>query len=100
MYVFFNHRTLRKHFEDPAMDDATLVKAAAAQYVRDMGPEATGYLREMQEIAFSLSDADSAQAWRDIAEAAQALLLAPTSDSSRPRTQSSLGVSFRAFANS
>jgi hypothetical protein len=82
------------------MDDATLVKAVAAQYVRDMGLEAIGYLREMQEIAGSLSDADSTQAWRDIADAAQALLLTTTSVSNGPRTQSSLGVSFRAFANS
>jgi hypothetical protein len=72
------------------MDDATLVKVVAAQYVQGMGLGAIPYLREMQELSVSLSDADSAQAWRDIADAAHAILLALASDSSRPQTQPSL----------
>ncbi|HEX2150677.1 MAG TPA: hypothetical protein VHG31_01610 [Stellaceae bacterium] len=82
------------------MDDATLVKAVAAQYVRDMGPEATGYLREMQELAFSLSDADSAQAWHDIKDAAHAILVALAADASRSQTSRRSACPFRAFANS
>jgi ABC-type branched-subunit amino acid transport system substrate-binding protein len=80
------------------MDDATLVKVVAARYLRDMGSEALRYLREMQELAAGLSDADSAEAWRDIADAARVILFTPTSDSARPRTQPALGA-FRGFAD-
>ena len=40
------------------MNDAPLVKLAAAQYVRGMGSGAILYLQEMQELATSLSDAE------------------------------------------
>jgi hypothetical protein len=74
------------------MDDATLVKIVAAQYLRDMGSGAIRYLREMQELAASLSDADSAGAWRDIEDMAQAMLLTVTPDSSRSEAQAALCV--------
>ena len=61
------------------MDDATLVKVVAARYLQDMGSEALRYLREMQELAAGLSDANSAEAWRDIADAARVILFTPTS---------------------
>jgi hypothetical protein len=57
------------------MDDTALVKVIAAQYVQGMGPEVIRYLRDMQELAAGLSDADSVQAWRDIEDAAHAILL-------------------------
>ena len=69
------------------MDDATLVKIVAAQYVRDRGSAAIRHLREMQELAADLSDADSAEAWRDIEEAAQAILHSMTPDIGRLRIQ-------------
>ena len=66
------------------MDDATLVKVVAAQHVRDWGPAAIGYLREMQELAASLFDYDSLKAWRDIEDIAQEILSTPAPASSRP----------------
>jgi hypothetical protein len=74
------------------MNDAILVKAVAAQYVRDRGAEAIRYLHDMQELAASLPDIDSAQTWREIADAARAILLTATSGSSRPGTQAALPV--------
>lgn len=74
------------------MDDATLVKIVAAQYVRDMGSGAIPFLRDMQEIAASLPDADSARAWRDIEDEARAILLTATSESNRPGTRAALCV--------
>jgi hypothetical protein len=52
-----------------------------------MGPAALCHLREMEEIAAGLADLDSAEAWRDIADAARVILLTPTSDPARPPTQ-------------
>jgi hypothetical protein len=82
------------------MDDATLVKIVAAQYVRDRGLGAIRYLRDMQELAAGLSDIDSTKAWRDIEDAAHAILIAPAADASRPQTNPRLASPFRAFANS
>ena len=62
------------------MNDATLVKLAAGQYIKGMGSGAIRYLQEMQELAAFLSDADSAQAWHDIEDAAFAMLPSMTSD--------------------
>jgi hypothetical protein len=89
MKPFPHSRIKRKHIEVD-MDDAILVRATAAQYIKDMGSGAIGHLREMQELAVSLCDADSAQAWHDIEDAAHGLLLVATSDSSRPAPQSAL----------
>jgi hypothetical protein len=80
------------------MDDATLVKFVAAQYVRDRGPAAIRYLQEMQELAADLSDENSVEAWRDIEDAAQTILLTPAPASSRPQTQPRSARAFRAFA--
>ena len=73
------------------MDDSMLVKTVADQYVRDMGSGAIPYLREMREIAASLPDAESAQAWLDIEDAARAMLPAAPSDLGRPAPQAGLG---------
>ena len=80
------------------MDDAILVNAVAAQYVRDRGPAAIRYLREMQELAASLSDDDSVKAWHDIEDAAQTILLTAVPASSRPHTEPLAACAFRAFA--
>lgn len=56
------------------MDDADLVAALAADMVRQHGPEAIAMLAEKAEIAASLGDELSAQAWRDIAEVAARLV--------------------------
>ena len=80
------------------MDDATLVKIVAAQHVRDRGPATIRYLREMQELAASLSDDDSVEAWRDIEDAAQKILLTPAPAASRPQTEPRPASPFRAFA--
>ncbi len=80
------------------MDDATLVMVVAAQYVRERGPAAIRYLQEMQELAASLSDDDSVEAWRDIEEVAQAILSTPVPASSRPQTEPRAACPFRAFA--
>ena len=80
------------------MDDATLVKIVAAQYVRARGREAIRYLREMQELAASLSDDDSVQAWRDIEDAAQTILLTPAPASSRLQAEARPACAFHAFA--
>jgi len=80
------------------MDDATLVKIVAAQYVRNRGPAAIRYLREMQELAAGLSDKDSVKAWRDIKDAAQTILLTPAPDPRRPQTEPRSAYPFRAFA--
>jgi hypothetical protein len=80
------------------MDDATLVKAVAAQYVRDRGPAAIPHLREMQKLAAGLSDDESVKAWRDIEDAAQTILSAPAPDSSRPQAEPRAARPFRALA--
>ena len=78
------------------MDDVMLVKSVAAQYLKDMGPEALRYLREMQEIAADQSDAASAQAWRDIGDAAHAMLPGVTLASIPSQTQAVLGAAIPA----
>ena len=70
----------------------------AAQYVRDRGPAAIRYLREMQELAASLSDDDSVKAWHDIEDAAQTILLTAVPASRRPHTEPLAACAFRAFA--
>ena len=57
------------------MDDADLVRAVAADYVYQQGRRAVLYLRDQEKIAANQGDALSAEAWRDIAEAAASILL-------------------------
>ena len=55
-------------------DDTDLVTQVAAQLVSQFGAEAAAYARDQNEIAIGLDDRDSAQAWLDIAEAADKLI--------------------------
>jgi len=54
------------------------VTQVAAQLVSQFGLEAADYARDQVEIAVGLDDEDSAQAWLDIADAADDLLRKPT----------------------
>lgn len=56
------------------MDDAEVVKAAAAKLVAERGARAPGFAVEQAEIAAGLGDRDSATAWLDISNAAFGLL--------------------------
>jgi hypothetical protein len=56
------------------MDDAHLVVTVAVDMVRRYGANAAVHLRDQAEIAAGLGDASSAQAWDDIAEAADIIL--------------------------
>ena len=58
----------------PEMDDAQVVKVAAAKLVAERGAKAPGFAVEQAEIAAGLGDRDSAAAWRDIGNAAFGLL--------------------------
>jgi hypothetical protein len=60
-------------------DDSDLVTQVAAQLVSQFGAEAAAYARDQNEIAIGLDDEDSAQAWLDIAEAADKLIATPKS---------------------
>ena len=55
-------------------DDSDLVMQVAAQLVGQFGAEAAAYARDQNEIAIGLDDDVSAQAWLDIAEAADKLI--------------------------
>ena len=56
------------------MDDADLVVTVAADMVRRFGANAAVYLRDQAEISAGLGDASSAEAWSDIAAAADMIL--------------------------
>jgi len=56
------------------MDDADLVVTVTANMVRRYGENAPARLRDQAEIAYGLGDQISMQAWRDIAEIAEAML--------------------------
>lgn len=60
--------------EFPGMDDAQVVKVAAAKLVAERGAKAPGFAVERAEIAAGLGDRDSAAAWLDISNAAFGLL--------------------------
>ena len=58
-------------------DDTDLVAQVAAQLVSQFGAESGAYARDQAEISIGLDDQDSAQAWLDIANAADDLLRNP-----------------------
>jgi hypothetical protein len=72
----------RNYFENRRFqevdDDSDLVTQVAAQLVSQFGAEAAAYARDQNEIAIGLDDENSAQAWLDIAVAADDLLRKPT----------------------
>lgn len=55
------------------MTDKELVQQTARQCLQWHGPSATERLRECAEIAAEMGDSDSAEAWQDIAAAAERL---------------------------
>lgn len=55
-------------------DDADLVRAVAEDYVTLLGRNAVTRLRDEEAISRSEGDGLSAEAWRDIADAAAVLL--------------------------
>jgi hypothetical protein len=55
-------------------DDAGLVKAVAEEFVARLGAAAPAELYDLAEIAAGAGDQASAEAWRDIARAAERLI--------------------------
>jgi hypothetical protein len=55
------------------MDDAD-VRRVAAEHLQRRGPGAVDWLLEQAEVAYAQGNADSAHTWREIAEAAVAIL--------------------------
>jgi hypothetical protein len=57
------------------MDDADEVERVAGEFLASHGPTVIPDLRERAEIAAAIGDQLSAEAWADIADAAERLLL-------------------------
>jgi len=55
-------------------DDDGLVRGAAEDYVKRLGRDAGRYLRHQQQVAAQRGDMLSADAWQDIAEAAERMI--------------------------
>jgi hypothetical protein len=55
-------------------DDDDLVEQVAREYVERHGRDSLPILRERAEIADEFGDVVSAEAWRDIADAAERML--------------------------
>ena len=55
-------------------DDSADIQTVAQEVIARRGEQAVGDLLEMAEIAAGNGDQDSAQTWREIAAAAQAIL--------------------------
>jgi hypothetical protein len=58
------------------MPDDAEIERVAAEHLQRYGPAAVDWLLEQAEIAYSQGDADSAEAWREIAAAAVLILRA------------------------
>ena len=56
------------------MSDDEFVEQAAREYVQRHGTNSVGILRDRAEMADELGDVLSAEAWRDIADAAERTL--------------------------
>ena len=56
------------------MDDNDLVEEVAREYVQRHGTDSLGILRDLAEVADQIDDYASAEAWRDIADAAERIL--------------------------
>ena len=56
------------------MDDNDLVEQVACEYVQRHGSDSLGVLRDLAEVADQINDYASAEAWRDIADAAERIL--------------------------
>ncbi len=55
-------------------EDRDMVEQAARDYVERYGPDSVAILRERADMADELRDIMSAEAWRDIADAAERIL--------------------------
>jgi hypothetical protein len=55
-------------------DDDDLVEQVAREYVQRHGRDSLAILRERAELADEMGDVVSAEAWRDIADAAERML--------------------------
>jgi hypothetical protein len=55
-------------------DDEKTVDQAAREFVDQYGAEAVRVLRELAEVADSLSDGLASKTWRDIADTAERIL--------------------------
>ena len=53
------------------MDDNDLVEQVAREYVQRHGTDSLDVLRDLAEVADQIDDYASAEAWRDIADAAE-----------------------------
>lgn len=56
------------------MDDADLVEITAQQWVEKLGRDAPTHLKQRAECSAREGDELSAEAWRDIAEAAERMI--------------------------
>jgi hypothetical protein len=56
------------------MTDTSDIKRAAAEHLQQRGPGAIDWLLEQAELAYARGDAGTAERWRDLAEAAVAIL--------------------------
>ena len=55
-------------------DDDNLVEQVAREYVQRHGSDSLAILRERADAADAMGDVFSAEAWRDIADAAERML--------------------------
>jgi hypothetical protein len=53
------------------MPDGADIRRVAADHFEHRGPYAVDWLREQAELAYGQGDADAADTWREIAEAAR-----------------------------
>lgn len=58
---------------EDARSDAAAVEQVAREMIRDFGSDATDVAYERAEVAEAIGDLLSAEAWRDIADAAKRL---------------------------
>jgi hypothetical protein len=56
------------------MPDDADIKRVAADCLQQRGPDAIDWLLEQAELAYGQGDADAADTWREIAEAAAEIL--------------------------
>jgi len=55
-------------------NDHCAIRRSAADYIRVHGPKVVAWLIEQAEIAEAQGDADAAQTWREVANAADSML--------------------------
>ena len=63
-----------KKVSDDSTDNGEAVEEVAREYVRRHGPDSVPILRERADLCDEVGDLLSAEAWRDIADAAERIL--------------------------